>query len=79
MCIRDRCGSTHHVDYIAFPHARADGVPVRIERAHRYRNAGTQSQLSGPLRRKLPSDLIGRGIAAIQLGAHARQQRVYFH
>ena len=72
-------GRSDHVDYIAFPHARADGVPVRIERAHRYRNACAQPQLPGPLRRKMARNLVRRGIAPIQLGAHARQQRIHFH
>ncbi len=43
----------HHVDHVAHPAAGADGIPMRVERAHGNGNAGAQAELGGPLGREL--------------------------
>jgi hypothetical protein len=45
----DASGGSHHVDHVSQSHARADGIPVRVECAHWNRNACPQSQFFGPL------------------------------
>ena len=56
--------------------ARADRVPMRVEGAHRNRDAGLQSQLFRPMSRELPSNLIGSRVLAIQFFANAGEQRI---
>ena len=58
----DAGGGAHHVDHVAQPHAGADGVPVRVERAHRESGMpGAQPELLRPLGGEVAGDLV-RGL-----------------
>ena len=51
----DAGGGADHVDHVVGAAAGADGVPVRVERANRDRNAGLQSKFLGPIGESVPA------------------------
>src|SRR5215469_8593597 len=70
-----RADNVHHVIGAA---AGANGVPVRIECAHRNRDTGFQPQFLRPEYRENTGKLIRGGVTPIQLFADSRQQRIDF-
>ncbi len=68
---------TDNVHHVAFPHPRANRIPMRIERADGDRDACAKAQLGRPLRRQPPGDLVAGGVAASQFVVDALEQRVH--
>src|SRR6185312_14678999 len=70
-------GRPDYVDDVAFDETGTDGVPVRVECTNRNWNSRLEAELRGPIRGQFARDMIRREIAALQLRAHARQQRIH--
>ena len=72
----DAGGGADHVDDVAFAAARADGVPMRVERADGNGNARLEAEFVGPVLGEMAADLVGSGIASAELRANAREERI---
>ena len=73
----DASGGADHVDDVADAAARADGVPVRVERAYGDRDACAESEPRRPFVGQPPGKTIAGEVAATaDFGADAREHRV---
>ena len=66
-----------HINYVALPAPRADGIPVGIERAHGNRNTRSQAHLLRPRRSQMTRQCIRGVIFATKFVANAVQQRIH--
>src|SRR5436305_6677014 len=78
LCDRDHAGRrADYVDDGALGHARSDGIPVRVECAHRNRNTGAKSKAVRPDGAETSGEVVRCAIAAAELCANPSEQRIY--
>ena len=75
----DASRGADNVHNVARTRTRAHRIPMRIERAHRDRNASAKPEFLGPLWRKLSRELVARRVLPLQLRANTFKQRINFY
>src|SRR5690348_2855176 len=75
----DAGGSADDVDDVFFEQARADGVPMSVERTDGNGDAGAEAEFFSPGEREMASKLVGGLDGAFEFFADAGEERVNFY